>query len=210
VRRILLLLFLGTVAFANERLVVVPGGISPDKRLAVAVVPQKSGEHVEEADGTVYLQARKAGKRIGPLEEVDSTGGGWGTTTGDVDAAWSPDGRHLAINFRAGRLMWYYQLYRIDGRRAIPVKLPEPATHPKGKILSVLTTSANPGATLGWRGSTTLIGANYGLMPKKGHFDEDYSKYGLPNFDGLLDYVYTLDKRGRWRVADIRTPNPER
>lgn len=205
-RILLIALFLNTVALAEESLVMVQGGVSPDSCFAVAVVPQKPGEFVDEADGTVYLLDHKTKKRIGPLEEVDSTGGTWGSTTENVRAIWSPDGRHLVINFRAGRLMSGYQLYRIQGRRAIPLTLPDPAVHPKGKILSVLTTTANPGASLTWENSTTLIESSYGHTPKAGHFDEDYSKYGLPNFDGLLEYVYVLDKTGRWKVSDVRTP----
>jgi len=50
---ILVFLFLGSHAFAGEW-VLAQGGLSPDKRLAVAVFPQKT-ELIDEANDTVLL-----------------------------------------------------------------------------------------------------------------------------------------------------------
>lgn len=187
--------------------VVTQGGLSPDKRLGVAVYPQTT-EHVDEADGTVLLVDAIQKKIIGPLEEVDSTGGTWGKTTENVDCVWSADSRLLAVNFRTGRMMRSYQLYRIDGRRAIPLTLPGSRTHPKGKILDVLGHSANPGAELSLKADGTIVKRVWGYMPKEGHWNEDYSKYGIKGFDingGELLFLYRVNEAGKLVLMDITT-----
>lgn len=205
-----ILTFLATSALAfSASLVVVEGGVSSDKRLAVAVVPQKEGEFIDEANDAIFLIDNRSKKRIGRLEEVSSSGGTWGKTTTNVDAAWSPDGRHLIVNYRTGRLMHGHQLYRIAGRRAIPLTLKRRFLAPKSKILDVLGHSANPGATLKWNSDGTLAEYAYGYMPKEGRFDEDYSKYGLPDFDGTLKFLCRHNRNGRWELFDIRTPKDE-
>ena len=190
--------------------IVVQGGLSPDKLLAVAVVPQKT-EFIDEADGTVLLVDVKSQKRIGPLEEVDSTGGTWGKTNENVRCAWSPDSKLLLVNFRIGRLMHSFQIYRILERRAIPLKLPEASSNPKSKILDVLTTNANPGSEVLISKDGAIIQRSYGYVPKPGHYEEDYSKYGLKDFDesgGVLLFRYELQKDGSIKLADI-TAEPD-
>lgn len=183
--------------------VIVEGGLSPDKKLAVAVYPQKT-EFIDEADATVLLIDARRHKRIGPLEEIDSSGGTWGTTTKNVHCEWSADGKILLVNFRVGRLMHSYQVYRISGRRAVPLSLPADTTHPKGKIFDVLTTSANPGAVVSFSKNGEILKRIYGLMPKEGHFNEDYSKYGLGDFEGSsLICRYKLKEDGHLVLMDI-------
>jgi len=46
----------------------------------------------------------------------------------------------------------------------------------------------------------------WGYIPKQGHFDEDYAKYGLPDFDQVLEFVYRFDSKGSLKLIDIRTP----
>lgn len=191
--------------------VITEGGLSPDKNLSVAVYPQKT-EHVDEADGTVLLVDAKRNKIIGPLEEVDSTGGTWGSTTTNVRCEWSMDSKLLAVNFRIGRLMHSYQLYQFNGRRAIPFKLPDPKTHPKGKILDVLDYNANPGATISFGKDGSIVERRYGFMPKKGHWDEDYSKYGIRGFEavgGELLFIYRVSDGGNPTLIDVTT-EPEK
>lgn len=187
--------------------VITQGGLSPDKRLGVAVYPQTT-EYVDEADGTVLLVDAIQKKIIGPLEEVDSTGGTWGKTTENVDCVWSADSRLLAVNFRTGRMMRSYRLYRIEGRRAVPLTLPDPRTHPKGKILDVLGHNANPGAELSLKPDGTIVKRVWGYMPKEGHWDEDYSKYGIKGFDavgGALLFLYRVSVGGKLVLMDITT-----
>ncbi len=188
--------------------VITPGGISPDQKLAVAVFPQKS-EFIDEADDTVLLIDHLDGKRIGPLEEVSSSGGTWGTTTTNVQCAWSADSRILIVNYRTGRLMHSSQIYRIGDRRAIPLTLPDPKTHPKGKVLEVLGYTANPGSEISLRGDGTIVQRVWGYMPKDGHVGEDYSKYGLKGFEGELLFLYRLDQKGRLILHDVTVPRAQ-
>lgn len=202
--------FLVSIAHADPW-VITNGGLSPDKRLGVAVYPQKT-ENIDEADGTVLLVDAKKTEIIGPLEEVDSTGGTWGKTTENVDCIWSADSRLLAVNFRAGRMMRSYQLYRIEGRRAVPLTLPDPRTHPKGKILDVLGYSANPGAELELKPNGDIIERRWGFMPKEGHWDEDYSRFGIKDFEGVggeLLFIYRMDKDKSPKIIDVVT-EPEK
>jgi hypothetical protein len=190
-----------------EPLVIVEGGVSPDKRLAVAVVPQKDGEFIDEADTTVYLIDNNTKKPIGPLEEADSGGGTWGTTTKNVSALWSPDSHFLAINMRTGRLMHDFVLYEIIGRRARPQNLPDSKSHPKGKIYEQLDYTANPGQVMtAWLSPRQFIAEEYGLRPRDIEKGVDGSKFGLADFDGgSLEMLFSF-RNGQWMLDDIRTP----
>jgi hypothetical protein len=115
------ILLLSNPVFGGEW-IVTKGGLSPDKKLAVAVFPQKT-EFMDEADDTVLLIDQTAGRRIGPLEEVSSSGGTWGSTTSNVHCMWSPDSTILIVNYRTGRLMHSSQIYRIRDRRAMPLSI---------------------------------------------------------------------------------------
>ena len=114
----LFVLWAGVNTQAGEPLVVVKGGLSPDRRYAVAVVPSKPGEFLDEADTRVFLLDGQTRHKIGPLEEVDAAGGlaAGSVTTRNVRAAWSPDGHYLAINYSTGRSE-DCQLYRLAERR---------------------------------------------------------------------------------------------
>ena len=65
-----LLLLCWTGSLLADPLVIVGGGVSPDKQFAVAVVPQKEGQPVDEANTTVDLIDNKTQKPIGPLEHT--------------------------------------------------------------------------------------------------------------------------------------------
>ncbi len=183
------------------------GGVSPDKRLAVAVVPQKEGEFIDEADATVHLIDNKSKKPIGPLEEVSSGGGTWGKTTENVSAFWSPDGRFLAINMQTGRLTKDFVVYEIIGRRARPQKLPDLKSHPKGKIYEQLDYTANTGQVIQrWLSPTRFTSEEYGLLPRDVDKGVDGSKFGLRDFDGgSLEKIFSFEK-DHWVLKDIRTP----
>ena len=203
VMRIMLtgLLFLGCQVSAGEW-VVTKGGRSPDGKLAVAVYPQKTA-FIDEADDTVLLVEPSSGRKIGPLEEVSSSGGTWGSTTTNVHCVWSGDNTILIVNFRTGRLMHSSQIYRIRDRRAVPIALPDARTHPKGKLLEGLGTTANPGSevTLGENG--TLLKRAWGYVPD---WNVDYAKHGLKGFEGELLFHYRFDERGRILLHDIVVP----
>lgn len=184
--------------------VIVEGGLSPNKQFAVAVYPQKT-EFIDEADGTVLLVDARTERKIGPLEEVDSTGGTWGKTTENVRCQWSPDSKLLLVNFRTGRLMGGAQFYRVAKRRAIPVKLPDGKGHPKSKVLDMLTTTANPGSEASFAKDGAIIVRAWGFMPKAQHIDEELAMLGLKGFDGVLIFRHELQKDGSLRLTDITT-----
>ncbi|CAN5587989.1 hypothetical protein BH09VER1_BH09VER1_40670 [soil metagenome] len=192
--------------FAAEPLLV-SGGLSPSKQLAVAVYVDKAATDLEEGEEAVYLIDYKTKRKIGPLEEVDSAGGLWGRTTDNVQANWSPDSQWLAVTYRTGRMMHGLAFYKIAGRRANPVSLPDSSSNPKGKIFDYLTTSNNPGTTFSnWISKNEFVVFDYGLRPKCDSADSDFSKYGLGDFDGELEEVYHLSWNGRWKLKDIRVP----
>lgn len=196
------LLLLGCYVSASEW-VVTEGGLSPDGKLAVAVYPQKT-EFVDEADDTVLLIDQSRGRRIGPLEEVSSSGGTWGSTTTNVHCSWSPDSTILIVNFRTGRLMHSSQIYRIRGHRAIPLSLPDAGTHPKGKLLVGLQSTANPGSEITLTKGGTILRRAWGYVPD---WNLDYSKHGLNGFEGELLFHYRFDEQGRLKIHDITVPS---
>ena len=185
--------------------IITKGGVSPDERFAVAVHP-KSQSGIDYSDGTVLLIDHRGKNEIGPLEEVDSTGGMHGDPETNVRCEWLADSRLLLVNFRVGRLRHTHQIYRFNGRRAIPLSLPDGNSHPKGKILEALTTSVNAGSTIRFSERGEIVVRRYGYMPKEGHLDEDYSEYGLKDFEGIggvLLFVHRLQKDGSLKLVDI-------
>jgi hypothetical protein len=195
------LLLLGCQGFAGEW-VVTKGGLSPDGKLAVAVYPQKTA-FIDEADDTVLLVEASSGRKIGPLEEVSSSGGTWGSTTTNVHCVWSGDSRILIVNFRTGRLMHSSQIYHIRDRRAVPIALPDAKTHPKGKVLEGLGTTANPGSEVTLEENGSLLMRAWGYVPD---WNVDYAKHGLKGFEGELLFHYRFDERGRILLHDIVVP----
>jgi hypothetical protein len=195
-------LLLSSNIFGSEW-VITKGGLSPDKKFAVAVFPQKT-EFIDEADDTVLLIDQTSGRRIGPLEEVSSSGGTWGSTTTNVHCVWSPDSTILVVNFRTGRLMHSSQIYRIRDRRAIPLSLPETTTHPKGKLLEGLQSTANPGSEVTLTKDGFIRRRGWGYVPD---FTVDYSKHGLTGFEGELLFEYRFDQQGHLHLHDITVPS---
>lgn len=183
--------------------VVTKGGLSPNKKLAVAVFPQKT-EFIDEADDSVLLIDQTNGRSFGELEEVSSSGGTWGSTTTNVHCMWSPDSKMLIVNYRTGRLMHSSQLYRIRDRRAIPLSLPDDKTHPKGKLLVGLQSTANPGSEITLTKDGSIEMRRWGYVPD---FTVDYSKHGLCGFEGEFLFHYRFDQQGQLRLHDITVPS---
>lgn len=196
------ILFLSNPVFASEW-VVTEGGLSPDKKLAVAVLPQKT-EFIAAADGTVLLIDQTSGRRIGPLEEVSSSGGTWGSTTTNIHCMWSADSTLLVVNYRTGRLMYSSQIYRISDRRAIPLSFPAAKTHPKGKLVDELQSTANPGSEVATIKDGTIVRRAWGFVPDS---RVDYSKQGLTGFEGELLFHYRFDKQGQIELQDVTVPS---
>ena len=201
---IIAILLFAAQASASEW-VLTEGGSSPNKKFGVAVYPQKT-EFVDEANGAVLLIDLPAKRVIGPLTEVDSTGGGWGTTTTNVNCSWSADSSLLFVSCRYGRLMHGTQVYRIAKRRAFPLELPPASSHPKGAIFKVLESTANPGSEVVLNKDGSLTKRMWGFLPAKGHWNEDYSRFGIRGFGNPgneLFLHYTFKKDGTVRLTDI-------
>jgi len=195
------LIMLSSYACAGEW-VVTEGGLSPDGKLAVAVLPQVM-ESDDGAQDTVFLVDPVKDRKIGPLEEVSSYGGSWGTPTTNVNCVWSADSTILVVNYRAGRLMRSSQIYRVQNRRAVPLKLPARKTHPKGVILEGLSTTNNPGSEVTLNKDGSILERAWGLVPD---WNLDYSKHGLKDFEGSLEFHYRFDEKGNLILHDITVP----
>jgi hypothetical protein len=184
---------------------IVEGGKSPDGRLAVAVMVNKSVTDAEiNGDDTgVYLFDAKTNKRIGPLEEVGADGGSWGHTMENVGAAWSKDASILAITCRLGRRMHGVQFYEIRGKRAIPLKLPDPITHPKGKVFQHVEVSANPSSSVGTLGKDRFSQVLSGFLPKDGKHPAALKQLGFTEWPEAVEITYGRAGKDAWKITDI-------
>jgi hypothetical protein len=95
------------------------------------------------------------------------------------------------------------QIYRIRDRRAVPIALPEAKTHPKGKVLEGLSTTANPGSEVTLEENGTLLMRVWGYVAD---WNVDYAKHGMEGFEGQLLFHYRFDERGRIELHDITVP----
>jgi hypothetical protein len=99
---------------------VIDGGTSPDKKFSIV-----SGENKAGGFG-VYLRDAHTKKLIGQLEEVAT---GLDSAPDAYHAHWAPDSKHVGITSRADRHWADNAIYRIENRRAYPVKTPELLCH---------------------------------------------------------------------------------
>jgi hypothetical protein len=213
-RRFLSCVFISLVfpcqARASEPPFTIPGGLSPDKTLAIVVYGNidwnaQEGDDISKLEESAFLYDESARKIIGPLEEVDIDGGGYGHTQDNLSAAWSPDGKFVAVTFRAGRLMQDYAIYRVQlffssgarKFRAVPQKIPSEAQGPDGeKIFANVTTGANPGDTVEkWLGPTEISVVEYGLRPR----DEGRPISNMINAQGEIRIIYRF-ANGAWII----------
>lgn len=95
---------------------VIDSGTSPDKKFSIVSGENKSGEF------GVYLRDAQTKKLIGQLEEVAT---GLDFAPDAYYAHWAPDFKHVGITSRADRHWADNAIYRIENRRAYPVKTPE-------------------------------------------------------------------------------------
>ncbi len=181
---LLLTLCIASLAQAAEPIIL---STSPSGRLAVAIYSDPEFNDTKPGDDTtVYLIEAATKKRIGPLEEVDADGGGFAKPSENVEPTWSKDSKFLTIYYRCGRHSYDSLLYRIEGRRAIPVHLPDPSTHPKGKLLKQNMESSRSYSALSWRDEKTLV---------KSHSGSGY---------GDVEFIYKLRKDGTFVLDDIQ------
>ena len=89
---------------------------SPDKMFSIVSGENKAGEF------GVYLRDVQTKKLIGQLEEVAT---GLDSAPDAFHAHWAPDSKHVGITSRADRHWADNAIYRIENRRAYPVKTPK-------------------------------------------------------------------------------------
>ena len=89
---------------------------SPDKMFSIVSGENKAGEF------GVYLRDVQIKKLIGQLEEVAT---GLNSAPDAFHAHWAPDSKHVGITSRADRHWADNAIYRIENRRAYPVKTPK-------------------------------------------------------------------------------------
>ena len=109
-----------TYDYKPGEFLVIDGGTSPDKKFSIVTGENKAGEF------GVYLRDAQTKKLIGQLEEVAT---GLDSAPDAYHAHWAPDSKHVGITSRADRHWADNAIYRIENRRAYPVKTPELLCH---------------------------------------------------------------------------------
>ena len=109
-----------TYNYKPGEFLVIDGGTSPDKKFSIVSGENKAGEF------GVYLRDAQTKKLIGKLEEVAT---GLDSAPDAYHAHWAPDSKHVGITSRADRHWADNAIYRIENRRAYPVKTPELLCH---------------------------------------------------------------------------------
>jgi hypothetical protein len=109
-----------TYDYKPGEFLVIDGGTSPDKKFSIVTGKKRAGEF------GVYLRDAQTKKLIGKLEEVAT---GLDSAPDAYHAHWAPDSKHVGITSRADRHWADNAIYRIENRRAYPVKTPELLCH---------------------------------------------------------------------------------
>lgn len=104
-----------TYDYKPREFLVSDDGTSPDKKFSIVSGENKAGEF------GVYLRDAQTKKLIGKLEEVAT---GLDSAPDAYHAHWAPDSKHVGITSRADRHWADNAIYRIENRRAYPVKTP--------------------------------------------------------------------------------------
>jgi hypothetical protein len=202
--------------FADDP-IILNGGLSPNGKLSVVIAENnnwyESGPEWPQAPkgmldiSKAYLYGVAEHRVIGPFEEFDTTGGGFGMSVKNVKPSWSPDSSYLAISYRCGRLDNDVVLYRVvpfqNSWRAIPQQFPKENSGPHGsEIFSHLSRRANGGRGVDkWLSPSEFKVIAYGFFPPTSPSAvADYF-----NDDGEIGIVYSYSN-GNWRVERYLKP----
>jgi hypothetical protein len=204
-----LLLCLPTTVEADGP-VQITGGLSPNGKLAVVVKRDEDTSQASVSPDNVHplLQDVTNGKIIGPLEEIDTLGGGFGHVLANLTAYWSPDGHFVAVRLRAGRLSQEIVVYLIKhhggGYRAVPQKIADASSGPNGvKVFMHASQAANMGDIFQrWLSPTEFAIRKYRYSPP---YPPPSAEVDFFNGDGLIevDYAYSF---GGWIVSGYKKP----
>lgn len=216
-------LFLVVPAGATEP-IFISGGISPNHKLAIVAYDNVNWNKCDfseqlQSTGNIYLYDKAKKRNIGVLEEVDGTGGGFGTTVGNISVDWSPDSQFVAITFRCGRMNHDIIVYRIESDqgvtgcylkntvkiKAVPQELPPPLASKIGKeIFENAQFHSNGGSHLTkWIKNDEFSETLYHLMPK------DFNKrlHPMINSSGEIEVIYKYQD-GNWEIKKFnKLPN---
>lgn len=113
----------------------VTGGMSPDGKASIRA--HGDGELGLEKFH-IYLFRENPRKRIGALEEIVELD----TAADAFTAKWTPDSRHVVIQYRVDRRVFGAQAYTLANNRAYPVTGPSLVEQVTGRTLEALR--ANP------------------------------------------------------------------
>jgi hypothetical protein len=188
----------------------ISGGLSPNGKLAIVVKRDEDTSQASVSSDNVHpmLENMVAKRIIGPLEEVDTFGGGFSHVLGNLTAYWSADNHFVAIRFRAGRLSQEIIVYLIKshgaGYRAVPQKLPEATSGPNGlKIFAHASHAANMGDIFErWLSPTELALREYRYFPP---YPPDSADVDFFNGDGVIEVDYSYGPSG-WIVSGYKKP----
>lgn len=149
-----------TYDYKPGEFLVIDGGTSPDKKFSIVTGKKKAGEF------GVYLRDAHTKKLIGQLEEVAT---GLDSAPDAYHAHWAPDSKHVGITSRADRHWADNVIYRIEDRRAYPVKTPELLCHAVPQFCQLTK-------ELGGALTSDEIYADYGTVkPWKARQNSNYS-----------------------------------
>lgn len=188
----------------------ITGGLSPNGKLAVMVKRDEDTSQASVSSDNEHplLQNMTNGKIIGPLEEVDTIGGGFGHVLANLTSYWSPDSNFVVVRFRAGRLEEEFVVYLIkhhgEGYRAIPQKIPDATSGPNGyKIFANAAHAANMGDIFEqWLSPTEFATRKYRFFPPYPPTSTDVDFF---NGDGAIEVDYAYRSNG-WIVSGYKKP----
>jgi hypothetical protein len=172
-----------TYDYKPGEFLVIDGGTSPDKKFSIVTGENKAGEF------GVYLRDAQTKKLIGQLEEVAT---GLDSAPDAYHAHWAPDSKHVGITSRADRHWGINAIYRIENRRAYPVRTPELLCHAVPQFCQL---------------TKELGGA---LTP-----DEIYADYGTPkpwkarqnsSYSAIVKWIsptrFMVKEESQWQIKD--------
>jgi hypothetical protein len=210
------LLFLLTMSAAMAaraeefKLVVPENGVSPDKKLAVAVYNRPDGQESDEGEvSKVFLVKAGSLERLAVLEGVSSDGN-INAAVRNVRPAWNPDSKHLIVNSAEGSSSLWWSFFRIVDGKPEPIKLDEGEDHPKGQIVKLLIGHV-PTSSIGeWKDVQTLHIEHWSWDASAPEAQAKLKELGISNFNGTLRFVHKLAPDGAWKLAEVLIPSPRK